>query len=213
MSTELALDAFKAALKTRGFSLRAAGERLGVSHSLVALWRDGRSVPDSADRVRIEETLGVPRGWPWSRPVEAPAPLAAPEPPPVASEPGAAPPRAAVDSSDPLGSVLEESRAQVERLRAMQREAVRDGSTLTVRVQIERELRQALAALADVTGELTPDEETRLLDSDAWREIERALVRAVESLPPTTTRAEVARALASALDSLTTPSRALPRAA
>lgn len=137
-----------------------------------------------------EEEPFAPPLPPWPPLVRTPPPVDAP-----ASSPPAG----------PVGSVLEEALGQVERLRRMQREAEIGDTALSVRVAIERELRNALAQLAEMRGELSPSDEARILQSDAWGRIVQKITDVVRLLPERCTRVEVAEAFARALAELDAP--------
>lgn len=216
-------------LRAAGVSVRHIAERLGLkAASQVHRWLQCTELPSMQRRVQIEAAWPAVRQGLWDELVDEPtaapttaaAPRTAPTParPPaqVAAAIGAAslPPRPALvaptaapaPALEPgtVGTVVEEARAQVERLRKMQREAEIDDTALSVRVAIERELRAALAQLAAMTGALTPSDEERILRSDAWTRCEGAITEAARGLPDTCTRADVCRALAAALDGLKT---------
>lgn len=210
-------------LRAVGLPVRQIGERLGVkSPSQVHRWLQGTELPTTKRRVQIEAAWSVPVGaWeepPATTPAAAPSgaanvsrPAGPPSPAAAVTSPPMAPPRPAlvplpvVELAEPppsAGTVLDEARAQVERLRRMQRDAATQDVSLSVRVAIERELRNALAQLAEMTGALTPSDEERILGSEAWGRVQGAITDAARALPERCTRVEVCQALARALENL-----------
>lgn len=177
-------------LKSSGVPMSEVAFMTGLaSKTMPHRWTTGERIPTPEQRAALARIV-PPSAWDEPATGEKTADrVLPPRPPKDAGEPSA-------ESLAPNASTREMAENQVARLRTLLQRAITKQERPAVIVQIERELRQAISALADLRGDLSHSDMERLVNSDEFKGAIRAIIDALAALPATgLTRVQVATAL------------------
>jgi len=164
----------QAMIRDQGITLGALASTCEVSRAAAQGWRNGESKPDSGNRQRIA------RRWPqltedlWDRAPSASAP--APERPP--SSPVSAP--APSDGSDKdVRTRAREHLEYVTKLRQAAENGERPGDLIKL-LDLER---KTIMDLAKFSGELTAADESKLTETNRWKQVRAVLSETLARFP------------------------------
>jgi hypothetical protein len=156
-------------------TLRAKAAALGVTERSITNYQAGARVPTDAVQGKALSAFGITRGA-WSQSAASAAPTS-PSAEPTSSESSTAPP---LDGEAPSSSVLPGSLAEIQ-VQIQRLTVRRESGELSERALLETE--KLLAALNRDASKLRGVTSDVLVGSDAWAELQAAIILALEPWP------------------------------